>query len=214
MAMGYALSDYQAVQVSNMRRGIAQARKQGGDFTTCIQVLAMMYVECTFWNYSNPKYPANWQQASDGPPPKSSTNPTGFDSLKNSVGVAQQRPHIPVWWGPAGLSEEDQVRNFTVVEKALSYFLDRLLKQKRDVVSPWNNIQAVQGSEYDGKTINPQTRKPYPYAENYKNAWPRAVSLYAELSTLDSKVPVIDKPVPGVVREHWLSVLFNLGWKE
>ena len=187
---------WSAQQLSNARAGLGACDALGGDRTNATQVLTMMITECTLWNYENPLYPVTFGLG-DGLPPHELS-----PSTKNSCGVAQQRPHDPVWWGPPGLTLDEQAVNFMHVDRACSYFVARIREVARST-SPWREIQAVQESEWNGVTIDQSTGLPYPYAENYHSNW---LDGYALLGILRGVVP--PARTSGQPYTDWL-----MGWK-
>lgn len=160
---------YAPNQLANARIALTEVRRRGLDRIAEQQTLAGMLTECTLFNYSNPLYP-NTIPLGDGLPPVALA-----PSTKESCGVFQQRPHVPVWWGDQGLTLEQQAAEFMDVTVATGLFLDRLVGTVR-TAEPWRQIQQVQGSEYDG-------RPGFPYASNYQAQWGAAAAL---IDLLDS----------------------------
>ena len=157
---------YAPQQLANATAALEVVRLRGLDDITAQQVLAGMLTECTLWNYSNPIYP-NTVPLGDGLPPVELA-----PSTKKSCGVFQQQPHVPAWWGPSLATEALQAAGFMNVHNATGYFLDALVQVPR-TAQPWREIQAVQGSEYNGNGL--------PYAANYQGNWVEAGRLLTVL---------------------------------
>ena len=174
-------------QLRTFRTVLGEVDRRGLGELVARQAITVVVVECSGFNYANPLYP--WTlPGSDGYPPTELA-----PSTKESCGITQIRPHIPVWWGPEGLSIRDQSLYFMSPENSINLFLDRLIGADPD--DPWRMIQQVQGSEYNGVTK--------PYAANYQAAWNTAGQLLTELR---AERPAA-LPIPPVPSCPWLDTL-------
>lgn len=125
-----------------------------------------IWAECDWFNYANKSVAGSIDCVpNDGYPPH------GGDL--DSVGLYQQRSR---WWGDTPGSMDP----FTATHR----FLGRMLTNAPD----WQTIdeavvcQRVQGSQFDGVTIDKRTGKPYPYAQNYRDRAAQTLALEEDLA--------------------------------
>lgn len=87
----------------------------------------------------------------------------GYGSDMNSTGLYQQRKQ---WWGDVAGSMDPYISTMRFIDHTETNTPDWFARAK-DAVGESDVCQRTQGSQFDGKTINPKTGKPYPYASNY-----------------------------------------------
>jgi hypothetical protein len=104
---------------------------------------------------------SDWRNLANASVPESLQYPNdGLGKDLDSVGLLQQRAR---WWSTTQGSMDPYI--------AATRFLEQMLVKVPAWMSleDWDVAQRVQQSQFDGVTINPQTGKPYPYAQNYKD---------------------------------------------
>jgi hypothetical protein len=116
----------------------------------------------------------DWRNLANASVPESLNYPNdGQGKDKDSVGLYQQRAR---WWGTTMGSMDPYI--------ATTRFLDRMLQNAPSwfTTDEAEVAQMVQGSQYDGVTIDPVTRKPYPFAQNYRDRDAQTAAMERDLS--------------------------------
>lgn len=124
-----------------------------------------IFTECDWWLLANRSVPDSMNMANDSQVRKANGELVGYGKDLNSVGLYQQRAQ---WWGDTAGSMDPYTSTIRFWEHTLMNTPDWFTRAATDDGEA-EVCQRTQGSQFDGRTINPATGQPYPYAQNYKD---------------------------------------------
>lgn len=124
-----------------------------------------IFAECDWWLLANRSVPESMNMANDSAVIKANGQPVGYGKDLDSVGLYQQRR---MWWGDTAGSMSPYTSTIRYWAHTLANTPDWYVRAQTDDGEA-DVAQRTQGSQFDGKTIDPRTGKPYPYAQNYKD---------------------------------------------